>query len=303
MGADFGRGLYDPVVALQNAPQLMGMELRPSGPNKLEGGYYINGDLHQWRRDKLKVYIWKGQVFVSEEGGQTLSLVNWLIQYGGCADFKDALRTIKGQPQHIEWNREFRQKSMGANKHVLEEVLDAAKRWDYSLSPLYRHMCTLFREQTVRAVWEEYNVTANSKGATVFWYLNANGQICHDKVVWFGEDGHRKKDLPMGRVYKMADGFTEKPLFGAHLEGPVMGVLESEKSCLYAACYYGGVWYASGGKNNLRDVAGLPLYPDRDAFEEWSAKGDCVPWFEGWAECGEHSDLADFIEWKIVSGQ
>ena len=292
--------MYDPVAALRNAPKLMGMELKPCGANKLEGGYYINGDRHQFRRDKLKVYIWKGSVFVSEEGGQTMSLQNWLVQYGGCADYNEALKAIKGQPQAIEWNREFREISEGKKLHVGKDVLAGAKAWDPALSPLYRHMCRMFPENTVREVWDRYNVTANSRGGTVFWYLNQAGQICHDKVVWYGEDGRRIKTLPMGRKYKMADGYTEKPMFGAHLKGGVKGILESEKSCLYAACYYGGIWLATGGKNALRDAGNIPLYPDRDAYEEWSQKGDCVNWFEDWAECGEHSDLGDYIEFKIL---
>lgn len=299
MGADIYRGMYDPVAALRNAPRLMGMELQDCGPNKLCGGYYLNGEMHSFRRDKLKVYIWKGQVFVSEEGGQTLSLPNWLIQYGGASDFKEAIRLIKGQPQEIQWNREFREKAEGRKLHVSPDVLQAARGYDLSLSPLFRYMCGLFGEEKVREVWDKYCVTANGKGGTVFWYLNQNGQICHDKVVWYGDDGHRIKTLPMGRKYKMADGYTDKPLFGSHLHGKIEGILESEKSCLMAACFYGGIWLASGGKNGLRDVAGVPLYPDKDAFEEWSAKGDCVPWFEDWPECGEHSDLGDKIEWLI----
>lgn len=304
MGKDYMfRGQYDPLMALRNAGQLMGMELKPCGDNKLCGPYYINGDMHQVRRDKLKVYIWKGGVFVSEEGGQTLSLPNWLVQYGGASDYKEALRMIKGQPQTLSWTREFRSKVSVERRYVPRDALVGAKAYDLSLSPLFRYMCGLFGEAKVREVWDAYCVTANSKGGTVFWYLNQNGQICHDKIIWYGDDGHRIKTLPMGRTYKMADGYTEKPLFGSHLDGERRGILESEKSCLYAACYYGGVWLASGGINNLRDVENIPLYADRDGEKEWSHYGDCVPWYEGWNECGEKSDLGDYIEWRIKNGQ
>lgn len=305
MGKDNAyRGQYDPVAALRNAPKLMGMELQPFGENKLQGGYYINGDKHAFRREKLKVYIWKGQVFVSEEGGQTMSLPNWLIQYGGAADFRDALRIIKGQPQNIEWHREFRD-TLDSKKalYVSPDVLAGAKQFDLNLSPLFRHMCKLFGVDTVRKVWDQYNVTATSKKGTCFWYLNQNGQICHDKIVWYGDDGHRIKTLPMSRQYRIGDGYSEKPLFGAHLAGEVKGILESEKSCLYAACYYGGIWLASGGKNNLRDVGNIPLYADRDGEELWSQFGDCVDWYSDWPECGDHSDLGDYIEWKVLNNE
>lgn len=304
MGSDeFRRGQYDPLVALRNAGQLMGMDLKPCGPGRLCGPYYLDGSMHAWRRDKIKVYIWKGGVFVSEEGGHTLSLPNWLIQYGGAADWKDAIRIINGQPQNIVWNREFREKISVQKRYVTRDALVGAKAYDLNLSPLFRHMCSLFGEEKTRKVWEEYCVTANSKGGTVFWYLNPNGDICHDKIVWYGEDGHRNRSLPMGRTYKMADGYTEKPLFGSHLQGNVNGILESEKSCLYAACYYGGVWLATGGLNALRDVAGVPLYPDRDGEKQWSQYGDCVDWYSDWPECGDHSDLGDKIEWLVKNGK
>jgi hypothetical protein len=295
------RFAYDPVPALRNAPRLMGLELRECGPNKLCGGYYIDGEPHAYRRDKLKVYIWKGVVFVSEEGGPTMSLTTWLQQYGGAADYREALGMIKGGDQALHWDGTYRHVAKVERKHVSPDVLQGAKEYDLRLSPLFRHMCRLFPEEVVREVWAAYEVTATPRGGTCFWYLNPSGQICHDKVVWYGEDGHRKKELPMGRRYRIGDGYTENPMFGSHLQGTVRGVLESEKSCLYAACYYGGVWLGTGGKNNIRDVAGLPLYPDRDAEEAWSRAGDCVDWYSEWPECGEHCDLGDKIEWLILN--
>ena len=293
------RFAYDPVAALANAPKLLGMELRQCGVNKLCGGYYINGEPHPIRRDKLKVYIWKGGVFISEEGGQTLSLPNWLMQYGGAADWRDAIRMIKGESQALHWNGEFLHRKQVEMRHVSPDVLLGAKGFDLRLSPLFRHMCRLFPEETVRRVWDMYNVTATAKGGTCFWYLNPAGKVCHDKVIWYGEDGHRIKTLPMGRQFKIGDGYTENPLFGSHLEGEAKGILESEKSCLYAACFYGGKWLATGGKGNLRDPGRIPLYPDRDAEAEWSLKGDCVPWYKDWPGCGDHSDLGDYIEWSM----
>ena len=161
-------------------------------------------------------------------------------------------------------------------------------------------MCTLFPEHRVRAVWDAYNVTANSKGATIFWYLNQDGKICHDKVCWYKEDGHRDKNMSMGRQFRIGDGYTENPMFGSHFKKKPKGILESEKSALYASCHYGGVWLATGGKGNLRDPGDIPLYPDRDAEEAWSHLGTCVDWYSGWPECGDHSDLADKIEWEIT---
>ena len=54
MSKDGFRFDYDPLAALANCPKLLGMELRECGPYRLQGPYYLNGDLHAFRRDKLK---------------------------------------------------------------------------------------------------------------------------------------------------------------------------------------------------------------------------------------------------------
>lgn len=301
MGKDaIFRGNYDVVAALRNAPKLLGMELRECGVNKLCGGFYINGEPHPIRRDKLKVYPWKGAIFISEEGGPTMSLTTWLQQYGGAENYKDALRMIKGQSQALHWDGKFTHTKVNEIKHISPDVLAGAKAYDPNLSPLFRYMCKLFGEPKVRAVWNAYNVTATSNGGTCFWYLNPDGKICHDKVCWYGEDGHRRKDMPMGRQFRVGDGYTENPMFGSHFKKKPKGILESEKSALYASCYYGGVWLATGGKGNLRDPGDIPLYADRDAEEVWQRYGDCVDWYSDWPECGDHSDLGDKIEWEIL---
>ena len=87
---------YDPLVALRNAPKLMGMELKECGKNKLEGGYYLNGDAHPYRKDKLKLFISQGSVWVMEEGDRCISLPQWLIEFGGAEDFNLLHAVIEG---------------------------------------------------------------------------------------------------------------------------------------------------------------------------------------------------------------
>ena len=298
---------YDPVAALRNAPKLMGMELTECGKNKLCGAYYINGDRHNWRRDKLKCFIWNGRVFVAEEGGQCMSLENWLIQYGGCADYKEALRVIKGQPQAIEWNREFRQMNAKKMQYVPNDVLQGAKCYDLRLSPLFSWLCTIFPEDSVREVFLKYNVTANQKHQTVFWYLDSDGHICHDKKIFFREDGHRDKEMPMGRDYRVGDGYSARTLFGANLipDSGDICCLESEKSALICALVYPDkCWVACGGKSNLRGISErFVLYPDLDAISDWSGtKGRIEEWWLDWGlpieQRPKNADFADMIVWE-----
>lgn len=302
MGKDTFRFDYDPLQAMNNCGKLMGMELTPHG-RELRGGYYMNGEPHPYRKDKLKVYCKGGSVWVMEEGDRCISLPQWLIEFGGAADYRDAVKMIKGESQALHWNGEFRKRLNPEVRYVSRDILDGAKQYDLNLSPLFRYMSRLFGGEKVRKVWNAYNVTATSKGGTCFWYLNPSGKICHDKVCWYGEDGHRIKTLPMGRQYRIGDGYTENPMFGSHFKNKPKGILESEKSALMASCYYGGVWLATGGKGNLRDPGGIPLYADRDAEEAWSLKGDCMDWYSDWPECGEHSDLGDKIEWLVLNNR
>ena len=306
---DTYRFAYDPVVALRNAPKLMGMELRECGQNKLCGGYYLNRDTHPWRRDKLKVFISRGSVWVAEEGGRCVSLPQWLIEFGGAADFKDAMRMVKGESQAIVWNHEMRQKATGVVKYVSPDVLAGAKGDDLRGCPLFRWMCKMFPEDRVREVWDRYNVTTDSHGNAVFWYVNQEGKILYDKRIAYGEDGHRRKDFFPGRQYRVGDGYSGKAYFGAHLkdDGKKAFIMESEKSVLLSAIYFGDRRFmACGGKSNLREIGPHTLLiPDMDARDLWLEKSSpeqVWPWWEKWSieQIPDHADIGDYIEWKIL---
>lgn len=306
MGEDKYRFAYDPVAAFNNAPKLLGMELTPWG-RELHGGYYINGERHAYRKDKLKVFISRGGVWVHEEGGDCLSLPAWLVQYGGAADYKDALRMIKGESQALHWNREVREKAVIKEQFVSPDVLIGAKAYDLNLCPLFRWMCKMFPEEKVRKAWDLYNVTTDSHGNAVFWYVNQDGKILFDKRIAYREDGHRDKTFFPGREYRVGAGYTGKCYFGACVpdDGKKVFLCESEKSCLLGYLYYGRRFLATGGKGNLRELdANMLLLPDLDARIEWEEKGEVWPWWEKWGipveEMPKNADIGDMIEWKIL---
>lgn len=301
MSSDKFRFAYDPAVALQNAPKLMGMELVRHGQG-LQGGYYLNGDRHSYRKDKLKVFISRGSVWVSEEGGRCVSLPQWLIEFGGAADYKEALKMINGQPQVLEWHREFREKKQEL-RYVDADVLRGAKAWPLEKCSLFRWMCGLFPEDRVREVWDKYNVTTDSHGNCVFWYVDQDGRILYDKRILYKEDGHRDKDFFPGRQFRVADGYTGRCYFGACVpdDGKKAFIVESEKSAMLASLYYGGRRFlATGGKGNLREIEpNMMLVPDMDARMEWEEKGEVWPWWQKWGipigEIPDHADIGDMI--------
>lgn len=307
MSKDKYRFAYDPMATMQNVPALLGMELTPHG-RELQGGYYLNGDRHPYRRDKLKVFIGRGSIWISEEGGRCVSLPQWLIEFGGASDFKDALRIIKGQPQSITWNRDLRERVMPKVQYVSGDILEAAKRYDLRKCPLFRWMCTLFPEDRVRDAWEKYNVTTDSHGNTVYWYVDQKGKILYDKRIAYKEDGHRNKEFFPGRQYRVADGYSGKCYFGASLpdDGKKAFIVESEKSAILGYLFYGRRFLATGGKANLREVdRRMLLLPDMDARKEWEEKGEVWPWWEKWGipleGIPDHADIGDMIAAKLCA--
>jgi hypothetical protein len=270
------------------------------------GGYYLTGEQHSYRRDKMKVAIYNGDIWVHEEGGVSQSLATWLVNNGRAADYREAYRILdcKGKPLDVQ---RFFEKRKVVVSYVPRSVVDAIAQIDLNKCPLFRWMCTLFPENRVREVWKMYNVTTDSKGNAVYWYVDAEGRVCYDKRCRYGEDGHRDKSFGGTREYRTADGFTARPYFGAHLvSDECVNIVESEKSALLGALAYGGVWLATGGKGNLKDVANAKLYPDYDAREEWASRAkdaQVVEWWQGWHEVGATSDIGDLIEWKVKNNQ
>lgn len=305
MSKDKYRFAYDPTATMGNVPKLLGMELTPHG-RELQGGYYLNGDRHPYRRDKLKVFIGRGSIWISEEGGRCVSLPQWLIEFGGASDFKDALRIINGQPQTITWSRDFRERVMPKVQYVSPDVLDGARQYPLESCPLFRWMCTMFPAERVRDAWEKYNVTTDSHGNTVYWYVDQKGKILYDKRIAYKEDGHRNKEFFPGRQYRVADGYSGRCYFGASLpdDGKKAFVVESEKSAILGYLFYGRKFLATGGKANLRDVDHrMLLLPDMDARKEWEERGEVWPWWEKWGipveQIPGHADIGDMISYKL----
>lgn len=297
------RELIDMYAVMQHVPELLGMELKWRN-NAWEGRYYLNGEPHPYKRDKLKVKFWRGEkgcsIWLHEQGGESMSLQNWLQRYGGAADWREAMDMMRGKSRpkpellsYIHTNR------TAAVQYVCRTDLEGYKKFELERCPLFVWMRDLFDERQVRAVWDRYNVTTDTRGLCVYWYADVDGRICYDKRIKYGYDGKRDHTFGGTRAYTTAKGYTARPLFGAHLipeEGDFY-VVEGEKSALLAALAYPDkVFVATGGKNNLRDVDSRAiLLPDIDAIEEWRAKGRVHEWWTGWDACEAHSDVGDMI--------
>lgn len=299
------RELIDMYAVMQHIPEITGMDLVWRN-NAWEGRYYLNGERHAYKKDKLRIKFWKTSIWLHEQGGDSMSLQNWLQAYGGAADWKEAMDMMRGKsvpkPELLNY---VRSKSKGC-KYVSRPEFDRYREYELERCPLFCWMCRLYGENRVREVWSRYNVTTDYYGNAVFWFVDVDGNICHDKRIAYKSDGHRNKQYGAMRKYKVGDGFTGRTLFGAHLipdEGYYY-VVESEKSCLLLTLETGKPVVATGGKSNMRDAdERMILLPDRDAWEEWSNNGvRCLDWFSGWDNCGETSDIGDMIvEYRLSS--
>lgn len=294
---------YDVYRVFENLPTILGLELVRKGQH-WEGGYYLNGGTHQFRRDKLKIAKWNNDIWLHEEGGESMSLVTWLQNYGGASDWKDALRILRGHKEPVRFDRVFRSAPKGLR--VPEDAYIGARGWGLEPCPLFRWMCELFPEERVREAWEKFCVTTDTHGNVVWWYRDVNGRLCHDKIMRYKGNGHRDRESGAWRRYRVGDGYTDSCFFGAHLWGgeDMVAVVESEKTALLYWLYYGRPVMATGGKSMLREFdPRLLLVPDMDARAEWDSKGDVFRWWDEFSGVGEHDDIGDAIVRRILQNK
>lgn len=295
---------------MQNVPKITGLDLTWR-KDSWEGKYYLNGEPHPYKKDKLKVKFWENgkgcSIWLHEQGGESMSIQNWLQRYGGAADWKEAMDMMRGKSNvskellDVVRSEERKKECM----YISNGKYEACSMYELERCPLFLWMCRLFGEQKVREVWKRYHVTTDGRGLAVFWYTDSEGRICYDKRMRYRHDGHRDKTFGGTRTYKTDMGYTARPMFGAHLikDGMEINVLESEKSVLVAACRYPDkLFVGTGGKNNIRSVEdNMVLYPDMDAIAEWSAKGARIcEWWMDDDEVGEHDDFADKILRDVI---
>ena len=293
--------MFDVYRVFEHLPDIVGLDLVRHG-DKWQGGYYLNGDMHEWRKDKLKIYKWNNNIWLKEEGGDSLSLIKWLCQYGGVESVPRALEMLENRNLSISFDHKRREREV---KYVGGDVLAGYKRFDLRKCALFCWMSGLFGEDRVRECWDRYNVTTNQYGDAVFWNVDEKGRILHDKVMRYLPNGHRDKSFGGYREYRSGDGYNGRCYFGAHLvgsEGEIL-VTESEKSALVLHLYTGEKVVATAGKSNMRDFnRRFILYPDMDAFAAWRATGNAVvEWYRDWGidKVPEKADICDMIEWKI----
>ena len=85
---------FDLLRAFEQVPRIMGLDLTRKRNDLWWGGYYIDGSPHPYRKDKMKIAVYNRNIWVHEEGGQSLSLATWLVNNGRASDYADAFRIL-----------------------------------------------------------------------------------------------------------------------------------------------------------------------------------------------------------------
>ena len=296
---------------MQHIPEIMNMNL-VWRKGAWEGRYYLSGERHPYKKDKLKIKFWRNEkgcsIWLHEQGGDSMSLQNWLQRYGGAADWKEAMDMMRGnsRPDPKLLNLIRTGSDTHEVKYIAKSDYKACSLFDLRRCPLFVWMAGIFGEEQVRDVWAKYHVTTDGEGLAVFWYTNSDGKICYDKRIKYKYDGHRDKTFGGTRKYLTKDGYMERPMFGAHLvysgnddSDKEVCVVESEKSALILSLTFPDkTFLATGGKNNLRDVDDcMLLYPDMDAIELWSSipHARIVEWWKDEDVRSDHDDYADVV--------
>lgn len=160
---------------------------------------------------------------------------------------------------------------------------------DYGANHLVQFLTQRLGVNAVQHLLEQYRIGTHHhwRGSTVFWYVDAQQQVCSGKVMLYNPADGRRVKQPFNHITWMhsllkMEGFSRRAcLFGEHLlRNTVLpvSIVESEKTALIAAHYLPqSIWLATGGLSAL-NVAHckqvlkgrkVTLFPDEGAYEKW----------------------------------
>lgn len=307
---------YNKVFAI--LPKIMDMPME-FARKRWYAARYIDGSFST-RPDKLVCRMVDDGIQVLEQGGESMTLFNWMVRYGGCRDRMEAhLRLVSLSAAVIE-APDFKEKQLPMRyvpREYMERSMEGRLYNPDNLTLFLRDMFGasdaeyVLRKYKVGRAWQRIYSTGEYADVTQFWYVNRKGEVLHDKKILYGQNGKRDHSFGGGRSYTKGKGYSGRCLYGSHLlanrrpEDRVY-VVESEKTAMIADLFFSRhIWLATGGKANfIREGTekDYTFISDIDAWEYWNSlnRGACPKWwekFEDWPH-GEKDDLGDYIIWK-----
>ncbi len=149
-----------------------------------------------------------------------------------------------------------------------------------------------FTTDEIKAIILKYLIGTSSHwdGATVFWQIDNQEQVCTGKVMLFDINNGKRIKEPyshinwMHKILKIKDYELKQCLFGLHLineyRGDIIGIVESEKTAIMMSMFVPEyLWLATGSKTNLKSSLLEPIknfkiivFPDKSEFEDWNKR-------------------------------
>ena len=158
----------------------------------------------------------------------------------------------------------------------------------YENNRLIQYLKSVVGNEATRQAIDMYRIGTSKIGGTVFWQIDIQGRIRTGKIIVYGTNGHRRKDITPAvnwahKILKFPNFNLEQCLFGEHLlvdKSKSVAIVESEKTALVSSIYLPDMlWLACGGGEGLstKKFAVLKgrtvrLFPDAGMFDKWSIK-------------------------------
>lgn len=265
---------------------ITGLPFKPKG-SRMVAACYIDGTPHE-KFDKTYAVLKPNGVYIKENGGEDLSLPEWLNAYGEISKL------------NVEPCGEMKVKNTPERHYVDRELFyNPIMPMQYQ-NNLFKFLASKFGQEATKSVFIRYGVGELDKDRVVFWYQNELSDICHDVIIHYGTDGKREKGRGASRKHLIDDGYSATCLFGQHLLTGHIGdvcVVESEKTALVMSLAeygkdMGRIWLATGGSKKMSGIReGWKLYPD---FDDEGMKWGGIEWWHG-LEVKEGWDVADWV--------
>lgn len=221
------------------------------------------------------------------------------MNYGGCPDNASVIKRLKMEGEYVA---ELKVPKPPPSKYVSKGIFQKdMAQIGHIEDGLFLALCDLFPRERVIAAYQKFNVCPfllrSGHVGTCFWYINNNGNICHDNIVVYKRDGKRDRSVTPVRRFLQKYGYTNVCYFGTESEESV--VIESEKTALLCWLRWGADALATGGSNKLSRVEEKwKILPDFDkAGEGWLSNhpDNCVLWWEGYDDIENGDDIGDMI--------
>ena len=229
--------------------------------NEKTPSFYVNENKGLW------------YCFGCGEGGDSISFVR---KIKGC-DFPTAKKIVEGM-EGINADRTVTFNKVEIFAHDPKDIIDKEK----TLNAFIIKCISLGMLQILK----DYKIF-NYTGRVAFPHITFNDEIRGVKLISYSPDMHRDKQKLISWLHSEKKLINENSnikfqdcFFGEHLifkkKYDFVGVVESEKTAIFATKTFGGLFLATGSKSNINKLKykGLEntrviLFPDGDGYEAW----------------------------------